>query len=201
MFTRVEELARRAAVEGLVDVAYAGVDAPFGRLLVASTPAGLVRVAFASEEGDAVLQELADRISPRVLEAPGRLDPVRRELDAYFHGRLREFDLAIDWSLSSGFLRQARQACHAIPYGRVVTYAELAAAAGSPRAVRAAGNAMARNPIPIVVPCHRVVRTGGGLGGYGGGLDVKRWLLELEGGPGEAQLALLDHRSGAPRAS
>ncbi len=189
MHERVRELSRRAAQEGLLDVAYAEVDAPFGRLLVASTPAGLVRVAFASEPDQGVLEELAERISPRVLEAPARLDPVRRELDDYFHGRLREFDLPIDWSLSAGFLREARQACYAIPYGRVLTYSELAAAAGSPRAVRAAGNAMARNPIPIVVPCHRVVRTGGGLGGYGGGLDVKRWLLALEGS-GDQQLEL-----------
>lgn len=189
MHERVRELSRRAAEEGLLDVAYADVDAPFGKLLVASTPAGLVRVAFASEPDGQVLEELAERISPRVLEAPARLDPVRRELDDYFHGRLHEFHVPIDWSLSAGFLRQARQACYAIPYGRVLTYSELAAAAGSPRAVRAAGNAMARNPIPIVVPCHRVVRTGGGLGGYGGGLDVKRWLLALEGS-GDAQLEL-----------
>lgn len=189
MHERVRELSRRAVEEGLLDVAYADVDAPFGKLLVASTPAGLVRVAFASEPDGQVLEELAERISPRVLEAPARLDPVRRELDDYFHGRLHEFHVPIDWSLSAGFLRQARQACYAIPYGRVLTYSELAAAAGSPRAVRAAGNAMARNPIPIVVPCHRVVRTGGGLGGYGGGLDVKRWLLALEGS-GDAQLEL-----------
>jgi methylated-DNA-[protein]-cysteine S-methyltransferase len=190
MHERVRELSRRAAQEGLLDVAYADVDAPFGKLLVAATPAGLVRVAFASEPDQGVLEELAERISPRVLEAPARLDAVRRELDDYFHGRLREFDLPIDWSLSAGFLRQARQACYAIPYGRVLTYSELAAAAGSPRAVRAAGNAMARNPIPIVVPCHRVVRTGGALGGYGGGLDVKRWLLALEGS-GDQQLELV----------
>jgi methylated-DNA-[protein]-cysteine S-methyltransferase len=189
MDERARELARRAAAEGLIDVAYADVDAPFGRLLVASTEAGLVRVAFARESHDGVLQDLSDRISPRVLEAPARLDEVRRELDDYFHGDRQRFELPIDWSLSHGFLREARQACYAIPYGEVVTYSDLAAAAGSPRAVRAAGNAMARNPIPIVVPCHRVVRTGGGLGGYGGGLDVKRWLLDLEGG-GDQQLEL-----------
>jgi methylated-DNA-[protein]-cysteine S-methyltransferase len=189
MHERLRELTRRAADEGLLDVAYAGVDAPFGRLLVASTPAGLVRVAFASEPDQRVLQELAERISPRVLEAPARLDPVRRELDDYFHGRLHRFHLPIDWTLSAGFLRQARQACYAIPYGQVLTYAQLAARAGSPTAVRAAGNAMARNPIPIVVPCHRVVRTGGALGGYGGGLDVKRWLLDLEAA-GHRQLEL-----------
>jgi methylated-DNA-[protein]-cysteine S-methyltransferase len=195
MHERHSALAQRALDEGLVDVAYADADAPFGRLTVAATPAGLVRVAFASESHDGVLEELAERISPRVLEAPARLDPVRRELDAYFEGRLHEFDVPIDWSLSHGFLRRAREACYAIPYGRVLTYSQLAEAAGSPRAVRAAGNAMARNPIPIVVPCHRVVRTGGGLGGYGGGLDVKRWLLELEHArpPEPAQLGLLDN--------
>ncbi|MGN6378506.1 MAG: methylated-DNA--[protein]-cysteine S-methyltransferase [Gaiellales bacterium] len=189
MNERARELARRAAAEGLLDVAYADVDAPFGKLLVASTPTGLVRVAFARESHDGVLQELSDRLSPRVLEAPSRLDEVRRELDDYFHGDRQRFEVPIDWSLSRGFLRDARQACYAIPYGHVVTYSELAEAAGSPRAVRAAGNAMARNPIPIVVPCHRVVRTGGGLGGYGGGLDVKRWLLALEGS-GDEQLEL-----------
>ena len=175
-------LAERAAGEGLLDVAVAECDAPFGSLLVAATGGGLVRIAFAGESRNDVLQELADRISPRVLEAPARLDTVRRELDEYFAGDRREFDLALDWSLSAGFLRRAREAALAIPYGQVRTYAELAAAAGSPRAVRAAGNAMARNPLPIVVPCHRVLRTGGGLGGYGGGLDVKRMLLDLEAG-------------------
>jgi methylated-DNA-[protein]-cysteine S-methyltransferase len=176
------ELARRAAEEGLLDVAYTTVDAPFGRMLVATTPQGLVRTAFESEREDDVLTELADRISPRVLEAPARLDGVRRELDDYFEGRLTEFTTPIDWQLSNGFLLRAREACAAIPYGQVRTYKELATAAGSPEAVRAAGNAMAKNPIPIVVPCHRVLRTGGGLGGYGGGLECKRWLLDLESG-------------------
>jgi methylated-DNA-[protein]-cysteine S-methyltransferase len=174
------ELYRRAEAEGLVDVAYAGVDSPFGRLTAAVTGDGLVRLAFEGEPVDDVLQELADRVSPRVLEAPARLDDVRRELDAYFEGRTHGFATPVDWRLSHGFHRRAREVCHAIPYGEVLTYAELAAAAGSPRAVRAAGQAMARNPVPIVVPCHRVLRTGGGLGGYGGGLDVKRWLLDLE---------------------
>ena len=183
MSERTELLMRRALDEGLVDVAYAEVDAPFGTVTVAATGAGVVRLAFATEQHDQVLQELADRISPRVLSAPARLDPIRRELDDYFAGRLHTFATPVDWRLSDGFLRRAREACYAIPYGQLRTYTELAEAAGSPRAVRAAGNAMARNPIPIVVPCHRVVRTGGGLGGYGGGLDVKRWLLDLEGAP------------------
>ena len=176
------ELARRAAEEGLLDVAYATVDAPFGHMLVAVTPQGLVRTAFETERADDVLEELANRISPRVLEAPARLDGVRRELDEYFEGRRTDFATPIDWRLSNGFLLRAREACLAIPYGEVRTYSELAIAAGSPHAVRAAGNAMARNPIPIVVPCHRVLRTGGALGGYGGGLECKRWLLELESG-------------------
>ncbi|HUZ83995.1 MAG TPA: methylated-DNA--[protein]-cysteine S-methyltransferase [Gaiellales bacterium] len=175
-------LVERAAREGLADVVYATCDAPFGQLTVAATERGLVRVAFASEPPDAVLRELAERVSPRVLEAPARLDAVRRELDEYFGGHRRGFDLKLDWTLSSGFLRRAREAALGIPYGEVRTYAELAAAAGSPRAVRAAGNAMARNPLPIVVPCHRVLRTGGGLGGYGGGLELKRRLLDLERG-------------------
>ena len=174
------EFARRAAAEGLIDVAYAGVDSPFGHLTAAMTDSGIVRLAFEGEELDEVLQELADRVSPRVLEAPAKLDPVRRELDEYFEGRRHEFSMPVDWQLSHGFHLKAREACYAIPFGKVLTYAELAAAAGSPRAVRAAGQAMARNPVPIVVPCHRVLRTGGGLGGYGGGLHVKQWLLDLE---------------------
>ena len=175
------ELARRAAEEGILDVAYATVDAPFGRMLVAATPNGLVRTAFDKERADDVLTDLSDRISPRVLEAPARLDGVRRELDEYFEGRRTEFSTPIDWRLSHGFLLRAREACATIPYGQVRTYKELATAAGSPDAVRAAGNAMAKNPIPIVVPCHRVLHSGGGLGGYGGGIDRKLFLLKLEG--------------------
>ncbi|HYX87077.1 MAG TPA: methylated-DNA--[protein]-cysteine S-methyltransferase [Gaiellales bacterium] len=185
------ELARRAAAEGLIDVAYAPVDSPFGRLTAAVTDEGIVRLAFAREELDEVLQDLADHVSPRVLEAPAKLDAVRRELDEYFVGRRRSFETPVDWRLSHGFHRRAREICYSIPFGQVLTYAELAAAAGSPRAFRAAGQAMARNPVPIVVPCHRVLRSGGDLGGYGGGLDVKRWLLDLERedtllGPGPA---------------
>jgi O-6-methylguanine DNA methyltransferase len=159
-------------------------DSVLGRLdaEVTVTDAGIVRLAFEGEELDGVLQELADRVSPRVLEVPARLDGVRRELDEYFEGRRNAFETPVDWQLSHGFHLKAREACYAIPFGSVLTYAELAAAAGSPRAVRAAGQAMARNPVPIVVPCHRVLRTGGALGGYGGGLDVKRWLLDLEHG-------------------
>jgi methylated-DNA-[protein]-cysteine S-methyltransferase len=169
----------RAEAERLLDVAYSAVDSPVGRLLVAATPRGLVRVAF--DPDDHVLEELASRLSPRVLEAPARLDEVRRELDEYFEGRRLNFDLPVDWALTRGFFRRVLQATAGIDYGQVRTYSEVASRAGSPRAVRAAGNALASNPIPVVVPCHRVVRTGGALGGYGGGIDRKQFLLTLEG--------------------
>lgn len=181
--TLLERFVRRAADEGLVDVAYAWTDTPIGPLLLAATPEGLVRIGFgAGENPDAVLDDLARRVSPRVLEAPARLDEARRELDEYFEGRRRRFDLRLDWRLASpGFRRRALEAIAAIPYGTVRTYADIAASAGNPKAVRAAGTACGSNPIPVVVPCHRVLRTGGGLGGYGGGLDKKRLLLTLEG--------------------
>jgi methylated-DNA-[protein]-cysteine S-methyltransferase len=174
-------LASAAADDGLLDVAYAATDTPFGRLLVAATPVGLVRVAFASEPPEAVLAELAARISPRLLEAPGQLDAVRRELDEYFAGRRLQFELPLDWSLTRGFRRAVLGATALIPYGRTETYRTVAAAAGNPAAVRAAGSALAANPIPIVVPCHRVLRTDGGRGGYRGGLELKEALLRLEG--------------------
>jgi len=176
--------AERAAAEGLTDVAYATVDSPFGALLVASTARGLVRVAFRPEPADEVLDELSRRISPRVLEAPGMLDAIRRELDEYFAGARRDFDVALDWRLSRGFAERVLRATARIPYGSVSTYMSMATAAGNPRAYRAAGNALGSNPIPIVVPCHRVLATGGGLGGYGGGLPMKKALLELEGALG-----------------
>jgi methylated-DNA-[protein]-cysteine S-methyltransferase len=179
----MSELARRAHEEGLLDVAFAPVDAPFGTLLAAATPRGLVRLALQNQPRDEVLQELADRVSPRVLFAPERLDPVRRELDEYFAGRRNRFELPIDWTLVRGFHRRVLEATARIAYGNVRTYSEVAAEGGSPRAVRAAGNALAGNPICIVVPCHRVLRRGGGLGGYAGGLEVKRFLLELESAP------------------
>ena len=128
-----------------------------------------------------MLEALAERISPRLLEAPARLDPVRRELDEYFAGKRQQFDLELDWQLTSGFRQQVLRETAAIPFGETRTYMEMAASAGSPRAHRAAGSALGANPIPIIVPCHRVLRSGGGLGGYGGGLDVKRELLTLEG--------------------
>jgi methylated-DNA-[protein]-cysteine S-methyltransferase len=177
----IGRFAERAAAEGLVDVAYAGADSPFGRLLLAATPRGLVRVGLPNQAADELLGELAAKVSPRVLEAPGRLDQARRELDRYFEGELREFDLPLDWSLSQGFRRRALEAIAAIPYGETGTYSTVAGRAGNPRAVRAAGSACATNPIPLVVPCHRVLRLSGGLGGYAGGLPMKESLLELEG--------------------
>ena len=174
-------LAARAAQEGLLDVAYAQVDSPLGPLTVAATERGLVRLAYPERPLDDVLARIAAEVSPRVLEAPERLDPIRRELDEYFEGRLRRFSQPIDWSLSRGFARRVLEATARIDYGQVRTYTEVAASAGSPRAVRAAGNGLGSNPLPVVVPCHRVVRTGGGMGGYTGGIERKEFLLALEG--------------------
>jgi methylated-DNA-[protein]-cysteine S-methyltransferase len=179
----VEEAVRRliATAEADVDVAYAEVDSPMGSLVVAVTPRGLVRVAYPNETEDRVLTELAERVSPRVLRAPGRTDEVRRELEQYFGGARRRFDVPVDWVLSRGFFRKVLRATARIPYGEVRTYTEMAARAGSPRAFRAAGNALHSNPVPIVVPCHRVVHADGSLAGYGGGIERKEFLLDLEG--------------------
>ena len=175
-------IAERAAEEGLLDVAYTSVDSPLGPLVVAATQKGLVRVSYTEFRGeDEVLEEIARRVSPRVLEAPARLDGVRRELDEYFDGRRERFETPVDWSHLAGFTREVLRATAAIPFGDVSTYAGVAEAAGSPRAVRAAGNALGANPMPVVVPCHRVLRTGGALGGYTGGLERKEFLLRLEG--------------------
>jgi methylated-DNA-[protein]-cysteine S-methyltransferase len=171
----------RALEAGLVDVGYASVPSPFGTLLAAATPRGLVRLAYPDEAPEHVLEDLARRLSPRILEAPRMVDEVRRELDRYFEGRLRRFEVGLDLSLTGGFTRRVLRATARIPFGSVSTYRDVAARAGNPRAVRAAGNALGSNPIPIVVPCHRVVRTGGGLGGYTGGLHRKEFLLHLEG--------------------
>ena len=176
-----EAFLRRAEQEGLLDVAYAEFDSPIGRLLLAATPRGLVRITFPIEPADKVLEQLAASVSPRILESPAKLDEVRRELDRYFEGRLQEFDLPLDWQLSHGFYRKVLRAAAHIPYGQTRSYSELAKRAGSPRAVRATGSALGSNPLPIIVPCHRVLRSGGALGGYGGGVEVKRTLLELEG--------------------
>ena len=178
----VPELGARAEAEGLVDVAYASVDSPLGPLVVAATPHGVVRVAYTDRSSpEEVLEELAARVSPRVLESPRRVDPVRRELDEYFAGRRREFETPVDWSQLTGFTRKVLRATARIGFGDTSTYAGVATKAGSPRAVRAAGNALGANPVPIVVPCHRVLRTGGALGGYAGGSERKEYLLRLEG--------------------
>jgi methylated-DNA-[protein]-cysteine S-methyltransferase len=180
--TDTPDLIRRADAEGLIDVAYTSVESPLGPLVVAATPKGLVRVSYTEFRGeDEVLEELARRVSPRVLEAPARLDPVRRELDEYFEGRREDFDVPIDWSYLAGFTREVLRATARIGFGEVSSYAGVAAEAGSPRAVRAAGNALGANPMPVVVPCHRVLRSGGKLGGYTGGLERKEFLLRLEG--------------------
>jgi methylated-DNA-[protein]-cysteine S-methyltransferase len=173
-------LAAAAQREGILDVAYRTVDSPVGSLLLAATEAGLVRVAYASEDHDAVLEALADRISPRILSAPARLDRAARELDEYFAGRRRAFDLPLDWRLSAGFRRAVLGHLTEIGYGQTASYAAVAGLAGSPRAVRAAASACATNPLPVVVPCHRVIYSDGRIGRYLGGPDAKRTLLTLE---------------------
>jgi methylated-DNA-[protein]-cysteine S-methyltransferase len=174
-------LVTAAAADGVLDVAYRITDTPVGPLLLAATDLGLVRVAYASEDHDAVLQSLADRISPRVLHAPGRLDPAVAELDEYFAGRRRTFDLPLDWRLSAGFRSTVlHHLASDLGYGETASYGTVARLAGNPRAVRAVGTACATNPLPVVVPCHRVVRSDGSMGGYLGGLDAKRTLLTLE---------------------
>jgi methylated-DNA-[protein]-cysteine S-methyltransferase len=177
------DISAAAAAAGMLDVAYATLDTPIGPLLLATTPEGLVRLAYLDSDDEAtILQEVAMRVSPRVLAAPRKLDGPRRELDEYFGGRRTKFAIALDWRLVSGFGRRVLDAATRIPYGSVSTYKQVAIEAGSPRGSRAAGNALGANPLPIVVPCHRVLHTGGGLGGYTGGLERKRMLLALESG-------------------
>ncbi len=177
------ELARRAALAGLVDAAYDVVDSPFGRLLVAATAAGVVRVGFESEAEERFLAELSSGVSARVLRAPRLLDDARRQLDEYFDGRRHAFELDLDWRLTHGFRQRVLRATARIPFGETRSYREVAIAAGSPNAVRAAGSALANNPVPIIVPCHRVLRSDGGLGGFRGGTAMKRALLGYEGAP------------------
>ena len=167
-----------AVADGLVDVAWTRHDTPIGPLALAATDAGLVQIWFGAEPG---YDDLAAKVSPRILELPARLDPVRRQLDEYFTGRRTVFDVPIDNQLSRGFRLEVLHELNRVPFGVVVSYQELAARVGHPKASRAVGTTMATNPIPIVQPCHRVLRTGGALGGYGGGLDAKRWLLRHEG--------------------
>jgi len=177
----VDEAVRRAEVEALVDVAWTVADTPIGPLVVAATPSGLVKVEFGDDE-DAATDSLAREVSPRVMRMPARLDQVRRELDEYFGGRRHVFDLALDWRLARGFrLTTLHALVQDVPFGHTVSYKDLAVRAGNPKASRAVGSAMATNPLPIVVPCHRVLRTGGDVGNYGGGVEAKIWLLRHEG--------------------
>ncbi|MFJ2867611.1 methylated-DNA--[protein]-cysteine S-methyltransferase [Kitasatospora sp. NPDC087314] len=180
----LERLHRRLENEadsaGLVDVAYTTVDSPLGSLLLAATPKGLVRVAYASEDHDRVLDTLGHKLSPRILRAPSRLDAAARELDEYFTRRRKTFDLPLDLSLSHGFRRTVQQHLPEIAYGQTRSYRQVAELVGNPKAVRAVGTACATNPLPVVIPCHRVLRTDGTLGGYIGGLDAKTALLDLE---------------------
>jgi methylated-DNA-[protein]-cysteine S-methyltransferase len=177
-----DRFVERAQGKHLIDVAVTTMDSPIGPLLLMATPKGLVRIAFDSENRDDVLGEVAEQLSPRILEAPRRLDPVRRELEKYFEGKLQDFEVPLDWSLTGDFARRVLRRTARIPYGSVASYGDVAAGVGTPRGARAVGNALGSNPIPVVVPCHRVVRTGGAIGGYGGGLSRKRFLLALEAG-------------------
>jgi methylated-DNA-[protein]-cysteine S-methyltransferase len=173
-------LADRAEEAGLLDVAYRTLDTPVGTLLIAATAAGLVRVAYEREDLNRVLQTLATKVSPRILATPRRLDPVARQLDEYFAGRRRHFDLPVDLALASGFRRRVLTYLPTIDYGQTASYASVAAAVDNPKAVRAVGSACATNPLPLVIPCHRVIRSDGGTGEYAGGADTKRRLLDLE---------------------
>jgi methylated-DNA-[protein]-cysteine S-methyltransferase len=183
----VQGVLTQAERDGLVDVAYAPVDSPFGRLLVARTDRGVVRLALPKHRGhqqteDEVLEDLARYVSPRVLESPKRLDEERRELEEYFEHKRDHFDVPVDWALTPpGFRNRALHAVARIPYGETRTYGQIATQAGNSRAYRAAGTACGRNAIPLIVPCHRVLQSGGGVGNYGGGPEMKRALLALEG--------------------
>lgn len=177
MHDRLSDAAER---DGLLDVAYRVVDSPFGALLLAGTNSGLARVAFDREDHDAVLTQLAAEISPRILSAPRRLEDAARQLEEYFAGHRRTIDVPIDLRLARGFRRDVLERLRAIPYGTTRSYAAVATAAGNPKAVRAVGSACSHNPLPVVVPCHRVVRSDGTLGRYLGGEDAKRALLALE---------------------
>jgi methylated-DNA-[protein]-cysteine S-methyltransferase len=177
-----QRLAERAGAEGLVDVAYATYESPVGTGAVAATKRGVVAIGLPNRPVEDVVDEVARLISPRVLELPARLDHARRELDEYFSGARREFELPLDWRLvGPGFGSRVLRATAKLPFGTTSTYTQIAAEAGNPRAYRAAGTALGRNPIPLVVPCHRVLRSGGAIGDYGGGPEMKEYLLRLEG--------------------
>lgn len=173
-------LAAAAANAGLLDVAYRTIDSPVGALLLAATGEGVVRVAFDCEGHDDVLAALSDRVSPRILNAPARLDPVARQLDEYFAGRRTSFDVALDFRLAAGFRRSVLEQLRQISYGKTASYSDVAVKTGHPKAVRAVGTACALNPLPLVVPCHRVVRSDGAAGNYRGGAQAKLTLLALE---------------------
>lgn len=176
-------LAERATQRGLVDVAYRTIDTPIGQLLLAATESGLVRVAFAREDFDTVLDALAQKVSPRVLKSPRRLDAVATEIDEYFAGTRHTFDVPLDFAMSSGFRQVVQRYLPRIHFGHTQSYKQVAEQVGNPKAVRAVGSACATNPLPVVVPCHRVLRTDGSLGGYIGGLEAKTALLALEQAP------------------
>ncbi len=180
-------LERDATTDNLLDVAYRTVDSPVGPLLLAATTVGLVRVAYEVEDHHAVLATLASAVSPRVLRAPARLDDTARQLDEYFAERRSEFEVPVDLRLAEGFRRSVIEHLRDIGYGRRASYADVAAAVGSPRAVRAVGTACAHNPLPVVIPCHRVVRSDGSTGQYVGGAAAKTALLELEARSGMNQ--------------
>jgi len=177
LHARLQAAAER---EGVLDISYRTIATPVGELLLAATEHGLVRVAYARENHDAVLAKPAQEISPRILRAPSRLDRVARQLDEYFGRHRTTFDLSLDFRLATGFSRVVLTHLPEITYGHTESYAEVAAAAGSPKAARAVGTACAKNPLPVVVPCHRVVRSDGSSGGYVGGPEAKQTLLTLE---------------------
>ena len=178
--TLYARLVAQAEDEGLLDVSYRTLDTLVGTLLLAATPTGLIRVAYEREGLDAVLQNLAGKVSPRILRAPRRLDEAARQLEDYFAGRLTTFDLPLDLSLSAGFRRSVLTYLPAISYGQTASYRSVAAAVHHPKAVRAVGTACATNPLPVVIPCHRVIRSDGQLGAYLGGPEIKHQLLDME---------------------
>lgn len=176
-----ERFAARAEKEGLVEVAYASADSPFGQVLLAATERGVVHLNLPAYDPAEFLARISTEVSPAILESPRRLDRARRELEAYFEGKLKRFTVPLDWQLVHGFQERVLRATYAIPYGETLSYGEVAAEAGNPRAFRAAGTALGRNPLPLIVPCHRVLRAGGDPGNYGGGPEMKKALLRLEG--------------------
>ena len=185
----LQALADRAGHERLVDISYDEMDSPLGTLVLAVTELGLVQLSYSNSDPGA-LEWLAGRLSPRIMRRPSQADSARRQLDEYFNGKRHGFDTPLDWSLIRGFQRRVLEATVAIPFGQVSTYRMVATEAGNALASRATGNALGANPIPIIIPCHRVLRTGGGFGGYTGGIHRKEQLLALEG-VGQGRLARL----------